>query len=49
MKQVVRLKSIKQREKIKVGDRVLIVSKTSKYRGCEAIVVRTFVYRNQVG
>lgn len=46
---MVRLKSIKQREEIKVGDRVLIVSKTSKYRGCEAIVARTFVYRNQVG
>ena len=46
---MVRLKSIKQREKIKVGDRVLIVSKTSKYRGCEAIVAHTFLYRNQVG
>ena len=28
---------------------VLIVSKTSKYRGCEAIVADTFLYRNQVG
>lgn len=46
---MVGLKSIKQREKIKVGDRVLIVSKTSKYRGCEAIVAHTFLYRNQVG
>lgn len=46
---MIRLKFIKQRENIKVGDRVLIVSKTSKYRGCEAIVARTFVYRNQVG
>lgn len=49
MKLVIRLLSINQRKKIKVGDKVLIVSKTSKYRGCEAIVARTFLYRNQVG
>ena len=41
--------TIKQREKIKVGDKVLIVSKKSQYRGCEAIVAHTFLYRNQVG
>lgn len=41
--------TIKQRATIKVGDRVLIVSKTSKYRGCEAIVARTYPFRNQVG
>lgn len=46
---MVRLKSIKQGEKIKVGDKVLIVSKKSQYRGCEAIVAHTFLYRNQVG
>ena len=41
--------TIKQREKIKVGDKVLIVSKKSHYKGCEAIVAHTFLYRNQVG
>lgn len=41
--------TIKQREKIKVGDKVLIVSKKSQYKGCEAIVAHTFLYRNQVG
>ena len=44
-----RLLTIKQREKIKVGDKVLIVSKKSHYKGCEAIVAHTFLYRNQVG
>lgn len=28
---------------------MLIISKTSKYKGCEAIVARTFPYRNQIG
>ena len=32
-----------------MGDKVLIVSKKSQYRGCEAIVAHTFLYRNQVG
>ena len=49
MKWVNRLLTIKQREKIKVGDKVLIVSKKSHYKGCEAIVAHTFLYRNQVG
>ena len=44
-----RLLTIKQREKIKVGDKVLIVSKKSQYKGCEAIVAHTLLYRNQVG
>lgn len=38
-----------QKQSLKVGDKVLIISKRSKYRGCEAIVARTFLYRNQVG
>lgn len=32
-----------------MGDKVLIVSKKSQYKGCEAIVAHTLLYRNQVG
>lgn len=38
-----------QKQSLKAGDKVLIISKRSKYRGCEAIIARTFLYRNQVG
>lgn len=37
-----------QKQSLKAGDKVLIISKRSKYRGCEAIIARTFLYRNQV-
>lgn len=35
----------KEIDSIKVEDRVRIISKTSKYRGCEAIVAHTSVSR----
>lgn len=38
-----------QKQSLKAGDKVLIISKRSKYRGCEAIIARTFLYRNKVG
>lgn len=43
------LLTLKQKATIEIGDKVIIVSKTSKYRGCEAIVARTYPLRNLVG